>query len=674
MPKWLIIIYCIGVAVLNATAQQPNAQIVPPQRDSLIAQAARWRQLGERLSEEDTSVTGKIATLQKALVAYETLHIDTAEEKLLERIAVLYIRQDNWAPAEQLLIKLLKLQQARGNKNTQITCDLLEIVYRSNGNLNQALYYGMEAIRQAEAVRDTIVLYRYYSRLGIVYRDLEQPDKSIYWQRKAVDRLYKNRVKATMAWYGIVGNIVRLLLDVGSAKEAMDTVRAITNRFPAVKPVEKQAAATMMGECYEALKQYKLAEKYFLEAVSWEEYDSHGFIVRFRTYYNIGKFYSDRQQYGKARPYLQQAAATKGFVNHATQRSVQLLLFRVDSAEGKYQSAIHHYQRYKAISDTVYDIAKSRQIQEMQAKYESDKKEQDIGILRRESRLQQNELKQAALSRNITIAVIVLLLVIIALLYNRYRLRQQSNARLESQQKEINHKNASLQKLLNEKENLLTEKEWLIKEIHHRVNNNLQIVMSLLNSQSAYLDSDSAIMAIRDSQHRMRAMSLIHQKLYQSDKMATIDLQVYIQELTSYLDDNFNVNNRIKFELDITPIELDVAQAVPLGLILNETITNAIKYAFPDNKQGSITISLHRQAEEYIRLTITDNGKGLPPAFDVAGSHSLGMSLIQGLTKQLNGNFEMKSDEGVTITVTFPCDRLTGYIAPTEKEASMGNT
>lgn len=673
MPKWLLIIYCMTIVVVNATAQQPNAQTLLPQRDSLIEQAARWRQLGESLSEEDTTATGKIATLQKALALYETLHIDTAEEKLLERIAILYIRQDAWTPAEQLLKKLLQLQQARGNKNIQATCDLLVTVYRSKGNLNQALYYGMEAIRQAEAVKDTIVLYRYYSRLGTVYRDLQQPDKAMHWQQKAIDQLHRNHIKTTMAWYGIIGNVVRLKLDMGSAKEAMDTVLAITNRFPAVKPVEKQTAATMMGECYEALKQYKLAEKYFLEAVSWEEYDSHGFAVRFRTYFNMGKFYSERRQYGKARYYLQQAAATRGFVNHATQRSVQLLLFRVDSSEGKYQSAIRHYQQYKAISDTVYDIAKSRQIQEMQAKYESDKKEQDIGILRRESRLQQNELKQAALSRNITIAVMVLLLVILVLLYNRYRLRQRSNAQLERQQKEINQKNTTLQKLLDEKENLLTEKEWLIKEIHHRVNNNLQIVMSLLNSQSAYLDSDSAIMAIRDSQHRMRAMSLIHQKLYQSDKMATIDMQVYIQELTSYLDDNFNVNNRIKFELDITPIELDLAQAVPLGLILNEAITNAIKYAFPGNKRGSVTISMQRQTDGHIQLNITDNGKGLPPAFDVAGSHSLGMSLIQGLTKQLNGSFEMKSDQGVTVMVTFPCDRLTGYLVPNKEETSMGN-
>jgi two-component sensor histidine kinase len=435
----------------------------------------------------------------------------------------------------------------------------------------------------------------------------------------------------------------------------------IITKYPAVKPDEKHVAAMMLAKSYEALSQKNLAEKYYLEAVAWEEKNPHGFTLRFQTYYATGRFYSEQKKYEQSRYYLTQAANTRGFVNSATQRNVQLLLFRADSAAGNYLAAIDHYQRYKAISDTIYNIAKSRQIEEMQAKYESDKKEKDIQLLRRESQLQQSQLKQASLGRTVTIAIIALLLIIIALLYNRYRIRQRSNHQLESQQKEINLKNTSLQKLVNEKDGLLEEKEWLLKEIHHRVNNNLQIVMSLLNTQSAYLDNDSAILAIRDSQHRMRAMSLIHQKLYQSDKVAIIDMQVYIEELTSYLDDNFNVNNRIRFQLYVAPIELDIAQAVPLGLIINEIITNAIKYAFPDNSQGMISISMELVEQGEVLLVIADNGKGLPPGFDSVGSHSLGMNLVQGLTKQLNGTFTIKSQQGVTVNIRFPQERITGY-------------
>src|SRR6185369_16726337 len=120
----------------------------------------------------------------------------------------------------------------------------------------------------------------------------------------------------------------------------------------------------------------------------------------------------------------------------------------------------------------------------------------------------------------------------------------------------ISRKNEQLQHLLN-------EKEWLIKEIHHRVKNNLQIVMSLLNSQSAFIDNEPALTAIHDSQHRVHAMSLIHQKLYNADDVSSIDMSFYIRELVSYLSDSFDASQRVRFEFNIEPLEMDVSQAVP---------------------------------------------------------------------------------------------------------------
>lgn len=166
----------------------------------------------------------------------------------------------------------------------------------------------------------------------------------------------------------------------------------------------------------------------------------------------------------------------------------------------------------------------------------------------------------------------------VGLIYNRYRLKRRSNLVLEQKQGEINAQNELLRKILN-------EKEWLLREIHHRVKNNLQIVISLLNTQSAYLDNEDALVAIRNSQNRMHAMSLIHQKLYQSDNLAEIDMKWYIKELVDYMIECFGTDNKIQFTLETEAIKLDVAQAVPLGLILNEAISNVIKYAFPADKK-----------------------------------------------------------------------------------------
>ena len=181
--------------------------------------------------------------------------------------------------------------------------------------------------------------------------------------------------------------------------------------------------------------------------------------------------------------------------------------------------------------------------------------------------------------------------------------------------------------------------------------------MSLLNSQSAYINNESALTAIHNSQHRVHAMSLIHQKLYSSENVSSIDISLYIRELVSYLADSFNNGQRIRFEFDVEPLELDVSQAVPLGLILNEAITNSIKYAFPNERHGIITISLSSSADHTCMLTISDNGIGLPVHFNTKKPGSLGMSLMNGLSEDLSGTFCAESDKGTIVTISFVHDQ-----------------
>ncbi len=307
----------------------------------------------------------------------------------------------------------------------------------------------------------------------------------------------------------------------------------------------------------------------------------------------------------------------------------------MDSAAGNYLSAIQHLRTYNILNDSIFNETKSKQIAELQIQYETARQEQDIKLLRNESQLERNKLQQARLARNVTLAGIFMLLAIVGLLYNRYRLKQRSNRRLEEQQKEINLKNQSLEELLHEKDRLLEEKEWLLKEIHHRVKNNLQIVMSLLNYPVCLYENDAALVVIRENQHRVYAMSLIHQKLYQSENVALIDIPVYISELVDYLRSSFDTRH-IRFELDLALVKLDVAQTVPMGLILNEAVTNAIKYAFPGNRGGLIAVTLQQTGSHHLQLIIKDNGVGLPAGMDINETDSLGMSLMQGL-KQAAG-------------------------------------
>jgi two-component sensor histidine kinase len=200
---------------------------------------------------------------------------------------------------------------------------------------------------------------------------------------------------------------------------------------------------------------------------------------------------------------------------------------------------------------------------------------------------------------------------------------------------------------------LLQEKEWLMKEIHHRVKNNLQIVSSLLNTQSSYLTNEEALTAIRDSQNRMQAISIVHQKLYQSENLSTINLENYIEELAHNIQNSFHAADRVKFSFQLEDIYLTTADTVPLGLILNEAITNCVKYAFAPGETGVISISMSETREGQYRLVIRDNGKGLPMHFDAGSCSSLGINLMVGLTEQLNGKFSIISDNGTVVTVIF---------------------
>ncbi len=228
--------------------------------------------------------------------------------------------------------------------------------------------------------------------------------------------------------------------------------------------------------------------------------------------------------------------------------------------------------------------------------------------------------------------------------------------KLQERYEEVMQKNQVLQQLL-------TEKECMLKEIHHRVKNNLQVVMSLLNSQADFLEDKVALSAIRESQHRVRAISLIHQKLYQSEGVARIPMRDYIEEVVAYLHQSYCLHHTVRFELQVEPIELDVTQALPLGLIINEVITNAFKYAFPDGRPGTVRLSLHRLAKTTYQLTIADNGVGLPAHYDPSQSPSLGMTLLHGFSGQLGGELTITSRQGLNFSLVFAEEQLSPVYA-----------
>ena len=197
----------------------------------------------------------------------------------------------------------------------------------------------------------------------------------------------------------------------------------------------------------------------------------------------------------------------------------------------------------------------------------------------------------------------------------------------------------------------LNEKSAMLQEIHHRVKNNLQIISSLLSMQASALSDRNVVEKLLESQERVKTMALIHEHLYRHEDMSSIDLSEYIRDLAAQLFSSYRHSSSITCHLDVVPTRLSIEQSVPFGLILNELITNAIKYAYPEGK-GEITVRLST-AEDLISISVTDAGVGLPATYRQGSSKSFGMTLVEALTSQLDGELAIGGPPGVSFTVRF---------------------
>lgn len=211
------------------------------------------------------------------------------------------------------------------------------------------------------------------------------------------------------------------------------------------------------------------------------------------------------------------------------------------------------------------------------------------------------------------------------------------------------------EKKIKQLEASLNEKIGLLNEVYHRVRNNFQVIISLINLQIESIANPIAKKILIETNNRIEAMVLVHEMIYQSANLTEIEMKSYINNLVRLLTNAYVINDdKIKVLVDVDPISLPVDKAILCGLIINELVTNAIKHAFPRNKKGQITVSL-KTLDESIKLCVKDNGIGIPTSFDMESCKTLGMQLIVHLAKQLEGDVRVKNDHGACFIINFLC-------------------
>jgi len=628
-------------------------------------EAKAWFVFAARTPVIGGNIEDKIFRYKKSLAIFESMGEKDTLIDIQQRMGYEMLYNGKSDTALALLEDLLAKQQKLRAKELYKTYYLLGLCHANNGNFNLAVACGLEAIKDLRHYQDPFYASRVYSDLGTWNTELDQPEKSIEYYHAALEYALQIDDLDThhqFYYFTLLRRMVQCMTRMGRPGEALALLKEKHAQFPDNTDFARQLIDGGIADCYKQQGNFSGAEDFYLRSLKLALHNQRSENIQFE-YFQISDLYIRWKKYDKAKIYLDKFMSSQSATRDLVAlKQVQLMNFEIDSASGDFQAAIRHYKYYKQLNDSIFTEKKSRQIEELQVQYKTAQKEQSILLLQDKEKLQQAELNKANFTKTLILIGSLFPLLLMAFLYRGFRVNQNKNKILQLQQDAIHKKNHSLEHLINEKEGLLSEKntlleekEWLLKEVHHRVKNNLQIVMSLLYSQTAHLSDEKAVKAFTDAQQRIHSIALIHQKLYQSTSMHRVAMKDYIGELVLHLLEGLNVrNDKVRFEMALEDISLDISQAVPIGLIINEAVTNALKYAFP-GAEGIVNINFSENEDRCI-LYISDNGIGLPKDFDMRKSRTMGLKLIEGLCLQLEAEYYIESMGGVHITISFPME------------------
>ncbi len=595
----------------------------------------------------------RLAYFGKALAIYRKLRDTVNQIDCLTQIGYIqfFVKQEGLSI--QSNEEALLLEKEIHFPYTHFNSDMLALGNSVSGKNTEYMNYALASVATVEATNDSANAGFIYKRVADMYLEIiGRGEEASHWVSKALDAF--QRIDYKDAVFRMLVSLMTYTNDPVLYNQYINLSDKYLKSSSTLSPTQRENLELVLGYCYYHLHELTLAELHFSEAEKLHMQNGATWQGTFNGFSNylIAQYCIGTKQFARAEKMLK-PVLTSGIIQSLSrggENYVEHMLFSIDSANGDLKSALAHLSKYQRENDSIYDQHTNRRLEELQIRYETEKKDKDLLQMTNKNQLQLVSINKERQIRNIIIATS---LIFLALFYIGYRLKQRSNIKLQKQQNEINSQNNQLQILLTEQKKLVEEKEWLVKEIHHRVKNNLQIIISLLNAQSEFLESPTALNAIQESKERMQAIALIHQKLYQPDHGTMINMSSYIQDMTYNLQSSFTQTNRIHFSLHAEPIELDVSQAVPLGLILNEAITNSIKYAFPKPATGTITVNLHQKPGGFIQLKIQDNGIGFPEGFEIDHQESLGIQLIKLFSEQLEGDLKFQSTKGVEISLLF---------------------
>ncbi|MDF2438267.1 MAG: hypothetical protein K0Q95_2643 [Bacteroidota bacterium] len=572
---------------------------------------------------------------------------DTNKVVLLSTLCYEYANSD---PNEALVYGHLGQSLAshlRYKKGNALCLANMGMVYFNQGQYENALLHYLQALKISEEIGHRDGISDNLCNIGTVYRTQKKFDQALACQTRAlkIDEVSGN-ANAIASDHTNIGNIY---FDAENYQKAMVYYSKALKAFESLK--EKQNVATVLnniGAIYFNRKNYSMAIENFNRAMKiYEtENDKIGIAIDLN---NIGEVYADKQEYKTALEYYKKSLDIATEIGAKDiQKYNYIGLAEIYEEINDYKNAYEYHKLYFDVTNDLLNSETTSHINEMAIKYETEEKEKENMMLKEENTKQTFLNQHQKEIGNYLITGLVAVSLVGFSFFSRSRRKEKEKVTLE---KIVSERTSEL-KFKNKQQDLM------LQEIHHRVKNNLQLISSLLRLQTNFKGDKNVDEILANCNSRIKAMAILHDKLCQANDYSEINSLEYFTELTDYVSENYSdVRSKISVKLDIVPLTLHINKLIPCGLIVNELVSNAYKYAFDENSSKNIIkISFKNSAAAgTYELMVSDNGKGIPDKIckeeDEGG---LGLVIVHSLVEQLDGKISFESISGTQVKVTFP--------------------
>jgi two-component sensor histidine kinase/uncharacterized protein HemY len=566
-----------------------------------------------------------------ALNIYNEMGDKYARNKVLIEIGQDYLNDTRFDEARKYLLQALELSKEMDDKKNMFGAyDKLIALYENEGNFIEASKATYANLKVCEALGDENMLsYAQASVAANLQTQGNYPEALKYFNQSLQLSIKLKNDGDITATYRSMGDIYTAMGNYPEAencyKKGIVVAEKMENSIGTLNFLQRG-----LGNLYSIEKKYPEALDCLLRSAKELVLISSNHTLA-SVYSEIGTVYTHLNKYNQAKIYFDSSMALCEKLNTRTNfESYYGGLQLLDSATGNWKAAYDHYKKYVDVKDSTFNKETLRKMVTSQMQYEQEKDEATAKATQEKKDLvTQGEIKRQRNIRNSAFAVLASALLFAIVVY-----RQRNKISMEKKRSD----------------QLLLDKELLLREIHHRVKNNLEVVSSLLALQSAQIDDPNTKDAMQESQNRVHSIGIVHQKLYQGTNLGGIEMKDYFINLGESILDSFGAEKKVTIECAMDQLDVDIDTAVPLGLIVNELLTNTLKYAFPAGQQGKVQIKLQRNTGGVLQLEVSDNGVGKS---GVTKGTGFGGQLVSLLTQQLSGSMREEINNGTHIYFEF---------------------